>query len=221
MELNNYTEFDSTWPSDNESPHVEMRMYKDTILRLPPQGFERWVSIHSLEGYEKFYEPFAGSNDGEVERLIACGDAMWHNIHGVQMSFLKGYMTSGPIGFSCDLTKISPKATEEIKQFIKDVKNNRSFWMNTVARILCDTDSVTAFQYSDMNFEKVVVQTFVHQAQQQNFIIIPELDSNKKYSVNGEIRTGKEIMDEGIFVETPEWRDSWHHMFETVLTEVK
>ena len=80
MELNNYTEFDSNWPSDNESPYVEMDIYKQTILRLPPQGYERWVAVHSLMGYEDFYEPFKGSNEGNVERMVACGDAIWHRI---------------------------------------------------------------------------------------------------------------------------------------------
>lgn len=221
LELKNYTEFDSSWPSDNESPYDEMRIYRDTILRLPPQAMERWVCVHSLIGLESFYEPFANNNDGEVERMVACGDAMWHNIQGVQQSFMEGYMTAGPIGFSCDLSKISPKATEDFKKFIANMKANREFWKKAVARILCDTESATVYQYSDMELTKIEIQLFIHKAMQQNFTVIPELDENKKYLLNGEVLTGKEIMDEGILIETPEWRDSWQHMFRVELTEVK
>lgn len=222
LELENYTLFDSTWPSDNESPYCEMNIYKNTILRMPPQGMERWVVAHSLIGLEDFYQPFKNNNSGITDRMVACGDAMWHNIVGVQKSFMEGYMTAGPIGFSCDLSKFSKKATEDFKTFIAKVKENREFWKKAVARIICDTPTLTAYQYSDMDLTKVVIQVFTGETMQQTFTVIPELDENKKYSISGgEIRSGKEIMDDGILIETKEWLDSWHEMFEVVLTEIK
>lgn len=221
LELKKYTEFDSSWPSDNEDPYEEMRIYKDTILRLPPQGMERWVVAHSLIGFESFYEPFKGNNRGNCERMVACADATWHNIIGVQQSFLEGYMTGGPVGFSCDLSKISEKATEDFKAYIKKFKENREFWKSAVARILCDTPSVTMYQYSDMPLSKVIVQVFTHRQLQQNFIVVPVLDDAKSYSVNGEsAKSGKEIMEEGIIIRTENWIDSWREMFEIEITEV-
>ena len=215
MELNIYTEFDSFWPSDNENPYEEMRIYKDTILRLPPQGFERWVCAHSLLGFEDFYVPFGG----ETERIVACGDATWHNVVGVQPSFFEGYMTSGPIGFSCDLSKLSEKATNNFKSFIQKVKQNREFWKKAVARIIMDTQSATAYQYSDMELTKIEIQLFLHKVNQKMFTVIPELDANKKYELNGEILTGKQIMDEGIEIELPGWEESTGHMFRVELRE--
>lgn len=221
LELNNYLEFDSSWPSDNESPYREMRIYKDTILRLPPQGFERWVAVHSLDGYEPFYEPFKGSNEGKTERLVACGDAVWKHIEGVQTSFLKGYMTCGPIGFSCDLTKLSPNVFREFQSFIASVKENRVFWRTAVARILCDTPSVTTYQYSDMALSQIVIQLFTHQPMQDHFRIYPKVDETKTYCVNGtQILSGKELTAEGITVSTPVWVDNWHEMLEVTLKEV-
>jgi alpha-galactosidase len=35
MELANYTRFDSNWPSDNESPYVEMDIYKASLSLVP------------------------------------------------------------------------------------------------------------------------------------------------------------------------------------------
>ncbi len=221
MELNNYTEFDSNWPSDNESPYVEMDIYKQTILRLPPQGYERWVSVHSLMGYEDFYEPFKGSNEGNVERMVACGDAIWHRIHGVELSYLDGYMTCGPIGFSCDLSKISPSHFAHIKEFVAKVKADREFWKTAVARILCDTKTVTVLQYSNMDLSKIVVQLFTGHTQQDGFTVHPVVDESKNYRVNGgDILSGKEIAEEGISFRTAEWHDNWEEMHQVVLEEV-
>lgn len=220
MELDGYTSFDSFWPSDNENPYEEMRIYKDTILRLPPQGFERWVCVHSLMGYEDFYKPFGGNSDEKCERIVACGDATWHTVVGVQPSFLEGYMTSGPIGFSCDLTKISPKTANEFKEFVQKVKQNREFWKNAVARILMDTPTATVYQYSDMELTNVEIQLFVHKSTQKTVTIIPELLSDKMYSVNDKLLSGKEIMDEGIDIELPGWEDTNGHMFRVELTQI-
>ena len=101
------------------------------------------------------------------------------------------------------------------------MKDRREFYKTAVARIIADTETVTAYEYSDMELSKIEIQLFIHEAIQQNFTVIPELDENKRYQLNGEIFTGKEIMDEGIFIETPEWEDRWHHMIRVELTEVK
>ena len=221
LELDNYRKFDSSWPSDNESPYTQMRIYKNTILRLPPQGFERWVAVHSLEGFEPFYEPFKESNQGQAERLVACGDAVWKHIEGVQISFLKGFMTCGPIGFSCDLTKLSSTVRHEFKAFIANVKENRAFWRSAVARILCDTPTVTTYQYSDMALSQIVIQLFTLQPQQDHFRIYPKVDEAKTYCVNGtQILSGKELVTEGITLSTPIWVDNWNEMLEVTLKEV-
>jgi len=221
LELGNYMKFDSTWPSDNESPYVEMRIYRDTILRMPPQGFERWICAHSLGGFESFYEPFGSYNTNNFERMVACGDAVWKHIEGVQTSFMKGYMTCGPIGFSCDLSKLSPNVRSEFKEYIAKIKTKRDFWRKAVARILCDTTSLTIFQYSDMALTDIVIQMFTRQTRQDHFRIIPELDPSLYYIVNGEkTLSGKEIMEEGIEVSTPEWFDNWNEMIEVTLQAI-
>lgn len=214
-----YTQFNH-WPSDNESPYDEMRIYKDTILRLPPQAMEKWVVVHSLMEYEEFYSPFASYNDNITERMIACGDATWRNLTGVKTSFMDGYMTCGPIGFSCDLTRISPKALEHFKEFILKVKENREFWKTAVAGILCDTSAITAYEYSDMSLSKIVVQLFTHKTQQIIFKLYPVVDVNKTYSVNGKIRTGADILENGIELITREDIDNWNDMIQMTLEEI-
>lgn len=221
MNLTSYTQFDSNWPSDNENPYDEMEIYKNSLLRLPPQIFERWVAIHSLKGYESFYRNFSTDEEGANERLIACGDAVWQNLVGVLPSYLKGYMTGGPIGLSCDLTLLSDYARKWLQEYIGKMKESREFWKTAVARILCDTDTVTVYQYSDMALSRVVVQLFMAKAEQNGFRIYPVLDESRQYCISGgEILSGKEIAEEGISLEKSVWDANRNEMIEVALQAI-
>ena len=153
--------------------------------------------------------------------MIACGDAVWHNVVGVQPSYLEGYMTCGPIGFSCDLSLLSSIARKHFKEFVAKVKKNREFWKMAVARILCDTNTLTVFQYSDMALSKVVVQLYTNHTQQDHFRVYPVLNETKNYYINGnQILSGEEIAAEGLVVSTPKGHDNWNEMLEIILEEV-
>lgn len=219
MELAEYIKFDSTWPTDNCSPYRGLRIYKDTLLRRPPQGFERVLALHSLMNYDEFYRPFAKETRTSVERAVACGDAIWKHLEGVTPSFLKAYMTGGPIVFSCDLTKLSPQLTEALKDRISEIKRDRSFWMQAVARILCDTPTVVALQYNNEELSKVVVQLFTLEAQQRYFTVRPYVDAAKTYLLNGEKISGSKILEEGITVCPQPAVDNWYEAVELVFTE--
>lgn len=221
LDLNSYMLFDSAWPSDNESPYVEMRMYRDTMLRMPPQGFERWIAAHSIADHKDFYKCFEGSNSGKLERMVACGDAVWHHLVGVQESFMDGYMTCGPVGFSCDLRLLSEDALAHFKEKIAQIKEDRAFWKTAVGRILCDTKSVTTFQYSDVALNKIVVQMFTDETMQKEFCVYPVVDETRSYRLeDGSVRTGRQIAEEGLPIVTETWLDNWHEMFQITLQAV-
>lgn len=224
LELSTYRYYDSSWPSDNESPYVEMRMYKESILRMPPQNFEKWTAIHSQKGFEKFYASFGQSPVGQKEeRVVACGDAVWKHVEAVPLSYLKGYMTGGPIGFSCDLSLVSEHVFSELRDKVAAFKKEREFWRTAVARILCDTPTVTVYQYSDMALSKVVVQLFTGKTLQDVFRVYPVLDPDASYRMqDGTILMGKEIMEEGIRLQIGKpGEDVWNEMVEVILEKVE
>ena len=219
-ELRNYSLFDSFWPSDNESPYTQFRMYKDTLLRMPPQGFERWMAVHSANENEAVYEPFVSYN-GESERIISAADAIWHNVVGVQPSFLRGFATAGPVCFSCDLTKISEKTRKSFADFISFVKTNRAYLSSANAFILADSYSETVIEYADDNFEQVTLQIFTKEPRQSSFAVYPKLDPSADYIFEGKRISGREILRYGIAKKTDESKDNWHEMLELNLAKCK
>lgn len=220
MELRNYTLFDSFWPSDNQSPYTQLRIYKDTILRMPPQGLERWITVHSSLDNEKIYKPFLSYN-GTSERLIACGDAVWHNVVGVQPSFVEKFTTAGPVGFSCDLTKLSDESFGRFKQYIKTIKEEREHFVSVSARILADTESILAIQYNDESFDRITIHVFTHNPHQSVFAVYPVLDEKADYIFEGQRIPAAEIFKYGISKNTEESKDNWHEVIEFNLAKCK
>jgi len=205
-ELDNYIKYDSFWPTDNESPMENMRMFKETILRMPPQGYEKWTAVHSLAEYDDFYKPFSSESHAPTDRLISCADAVWYNLTGVNKSYLDGYHTCSPVGFSCDLSRITPDVREYFKNHIEKIKAERDFWITAVARILCDTETVTVYQYSDMELNKVVVQVMTAKNLQDSVTVFPCLRKDAVYVLDsGEEITGTEIMENGIEIKLGAW----------------
>jgi len=207
-DLNNYIHYDSFWPSDNENPYYMMRLYKDTILRLPPQGFERWNCVHSLEKYNDFYKPFSAESGKAAERMVACGDALWYDIVGVHPSFMEAFHTGGPLCFSCDLTLISKEDRKRFAKAITAAKNRDKFWKKAVARKLCDTDTITVYQYSDMALTDIIVQVVSGEALQNLITVYPEVCEDKIYLLNGETKlSGKDIKTDGIDIPITGWNE--------------
>ena len=188
-------DFDSFWLSDNQSPYEGMRILKDTLRRMPPQMIEKWATIQSVCDYNYCI------GDNRREKIIATNDAGWSNVRGVHQSYLEGFLTGGPVGFSCDLNSLSETVVEGLKKFIVQFKKNRDFWKNAVCRILADTESVLVLEYSDMNFERAKILVYTNRIRQSKLVIYPKLDVAASYCIDGkDIMSGAQIEAEGMDV---------------------
>ena len=192
MNLKNCIDFDGFWPSDNESPYEQLRMFKDTVLRLPPQYFDRWITVASLENFEPVY------GNQNKEKILACNDATWEGVASVDKSFLMGFLSGGQIGISCDLTKLSDELSESLKIHIDNVKKERAFWDSAVCRILAATDEVLVIQYSDMALNKIKIIAFSFKTRQNKLYIYPVTDRSGKYLLNDCELSGRDIESYGI-----------------------
>jgi ketosteroid isomerase-like protein len=213
--------FDSFWQSDNENPRTQLRIFKDTILLLPSQGIERCVAIHSALSNEEIYAPFASYSGGDSERITACGDGTWTNLVSVRQAMLEGFMSGGPICFSCDLTKISDKTFERIKNFVSGIKADRDFWMKASVRLLADTESVTVIEYSDSKFDRVEVLFFTKETRQNRFYAYPVVDVVADYMMDGELVSGRDIAAVGVSKSLGVWTDNWHGAYTVKLIKCK
>jgi len=203
MHLAGCTVYDGYWPSDNESPYAEMRIFKDTLLRMPPQAYENWAVIKSAPRFSPHYD----SGD-YADKLIACNDAVWNDVAGVQMSFLKGYLTGGPACFSCDLTALTPAVRQELAKHIAWLKKNRDFWLKAEGRILTDTPSMLVLQYADAKLEKLLIQAFKLDAWQDRILVFPAVASGRSYRLSdGTVLSAETIQEEGIPLLLPEGKE--------------
>ena len=195
--LANCIECDGTWPSDNESPYEQLRMFRDTVLRIPPQYFDRWIAISSISGFFP-----SGTPDDDGKKILSCMDGEWDSFTCVQDSFLKCFLLGGQIGLSFDLTKLSDKHIDMLKEHIAKFKSERDFWDKAVCRILCSTDDLLVFQFSDIELNKIKLVAFYYKNMQNTARIYPVLDENKTYKINGVGFPGSELAEDGIEIQT-------------------
>ena len=184
LSLASLRDFDSFWISDNHSVNAQVEIYKNTLLRLPATCMEKWITVASTEGYFE-----------DKKCFIASGDAVWGFVEGVKDSFLREFMKGGPIGISCNLTKLLPEHLELLKEQIKRHKAERSFWANANAYVLCDTEHLDCFEYSNNDETKLV--TFSKRAIQSSYTAYPHCEG--KYDVDGTVYD--DIAESGVEIE--------------------
>jgi len=193
MTLSNSLHYDGMWLSDNHSLYEGLRIYKDTIRRMTPQSIEKWASVTSLCD-------FSHTSDGKRhDKVVASNDALWTDIRGVDIEYLKGFLTGGAIGISCSLTAMSDELFATLKAHIADFKAKRDWWRKTVCHILADTKTMLVLQYCDMAKARIEVLAYSDVIHQNNIRVYPKVDMSARYRVNGAYElSGAEIDENGI-----------------------
>ena len=185
--------YDGFWISDNQSPYHGLRIFKDSILRMPPQ----WIECYAVITSAKKLAPIYGTNE-YGDKIIACNNSDWNEVWGVHQSFLNGFLTGSPIGLSFDLTSLTENTFNELKEFIDDFKKNRDFWKNAVCHILTDTETMLVLEFRNDDFSKIELVVFSKKTIQDNICVYPILNDSYSYKFSDKIKTGKEIFEEGI-----------------------
>ena len=184
---------DAYWLSDNHSPYEDMRIYKDGVKRLPPQLLEKWSAIRSFSDFTPVYPGNSG------EKILANGDACWNHVTAVHESYLLALLTGGPIGLSCDLSKISEVTLARLKEHIAAFKRDRAFWCSCECRLLCDTESVTVFEYTDEKHTDCRIVAVANKIRQGSVVVYPAVDTAAVYILNdGSERSGAELSENGL-----------------------
>ena len=192
MELEQGTMFDSFWLSDNQGPYEGIRIVKDTLKRMPTALIERWNVQQYSEGFPRY------GHKEHVGVMFSCNNGTWDFILNVDDSFTKGFINSGPIGFSCDLVALPQSYKEMWKEHIAVFKKNRNFYQTATARILIDTDDIIAIQYADSDINRCIIQLFTKTIYATDLIVYPVLDTKSYYMKGDEKLKGEALCENGI-----------------------
>lgn len=206
MTLNTLPYFDSYWLSDNQSVYHSMRIFKDTLLRMPPQMIEKWITVACIP---EFPASFDGNN---YDRIFSTDNATFSRAIEVKEDFLEGFTKGSPVGISCNIADMTPDVFARLKKAIVDFKNEREFWKNAVCRILTDTSGMLVLQYSDIAMTQVKILIYTFRKYQDAITVYPVLQPNCSYCVDGKNTSSYEITENGIDVETD--RNYGYYLFE-------
>ncbi len=195
MDLGWARDFDSFWPTDNQSPVYGLRIVKETMLRMPPRLVERWITARSAEGLQPDYF-------GNDSRLLVTEDAWWRDLRTVSPEYVSAFASGGPMGFSCDLTAFTKAYADAFRKMIAERKRDEAFWCQAVGRILCDTPEVVALQYSDAALRDVRIFVVTARVHQPHTVVRPVLDPALGYAFDGREAPGALWMEQGVKAET-------------------
>ena len=192
MSLASLEGFDSFWISDNHSLYTQLEVFKNTLIRMPSRSLETWLTVSSIENFTPTY-------DGKpTEKIISSGNADWSYAEFMEESFVTAVMFGGPIGISCNLTRLSDKFKATLKEKFDQFKSERSFWAQSECHILCDTDTMLVLQFNDKDYNEVKIFSFVDNAMQNEITVYPVLDMNAAYRDGEGVRLATEIDENGV-----------------------
>ena len=197
FDLNNIFYFGSFWLTDNQSPYHTIRIFKDSVRRLPPQVIELWSTITSLKDFRPQYRP-----PYQADKILATHDSTWANLISVRPCWVEGMMLGGPIGFSCDLTSFTDELKQQVKALIREVKDNRDYWMQTECRILCDTTFELVLEHTDKDFSHINLMVYTDMRRQAHIPVFPAVDVNATYTDGENTYTGAELDEKGLLIPT-------------------
>lgn len=193
MELGQGMLFDSFWLSDNQGPYEGLRIVKDTLKRMPTALIERW-------NVQKYCEALPIYGSEPTGRMIHCNNGTWDFLIGVKDSFSEGFVQGGPMGFSCDIAAFPPAYERRWAEVIAEYKREREFYRAATARILVDSEQITAIEYADASLDTLVLQVFTRTVYARDLVLYPAVRSDAIYAVGEETRTGADLAENGILI---------------------
>lgn len=194
--LSNLEGFDSFWMTDNHNIFRELDIFRNCVKRMPPRALEKWITVRSIENFK----PASGTSDG-CEKILMSSDGVWKELVSVAEPYLLNAVVGGPIGISCDLTKLSDRLLNSLTEFISAYKKEEEFWKKSECHILTDTPSMLILQFNDESFDKVKIFVYAKHVYQTSVTVYPVLTCGAEYKMGEKTVCANELFENGIEVE--------------------
>ncbi len=133
--------------------------------------------------------------------MLSCNDATWEDIVKVDDTFTENFLTTGSLGFSCDIAAFPQQYKEYWKSRIAQYKQERDFYMNATARILVDANDIVTIQYADVDLKRVVLHLLTTTTYARELVLYPVVNEQARYQLDGVVQEGKELAANGIRVD--------------------
>lgn len=199
LSLSNLGGFNSFWMSDNHNMFRELDIYKNTIKRMPCRALEKWITIRSIEGFKPCYSCSEGS-----EKILMSSDGVWNELVSINENYLLNAALGGPIGISCDLTKLSDRLLSRLTEYFAEYKAQSEFWKNAECRLLVDTDSMLVMQFSDKALSELKILVFAKHVYQTSVTVYPVLAEGASYTDGEKTYTASELYENGFEAAIPD-----------------
>lgn len=134
---------------------------------------------------------------GEADKLLMSNDGSRGSLADVEADFVYTSAIGGPLGISCDLTRLSAATCEQLTQWIATFKADRAFWQNSECHILCDTPSMLVLQFCDAQYKRLKVCVYMKLHSQTDLTVYPVCDPTASYRLADKVYTAQELWADG------------------------
>lgn len=194
MDMGQNTVFDSCWISDNQSPVEALRIFADTALRLPPSNMEKY----DTRLFSNIFPKYGVSEKATLP--LSCDGATWEAVVTVSEEFTQAFIKGGVMGFSANIASYPESVKESLKKLISGYKKDRDFYINAQLRILYRSPDIITLQYSDYNFNRIIIHAFARYAHVREISVFPAVSDGVYMDSQGKELAATNIRAQGITV---------------------
>lgn len=213
LDLNALSYFDGHFLSDNVNPKDVLRIYQNSILRLPPGFLIKWPVLRSIgKSIPQYGIPIKHAK----ETIVTPMGATWEMSETINIDFAFKVCLSGMIGLSGDIAGLSMESIEGIKQYIEFYKTWRKSILRSKVYFLIpprnikDNNGWAAYQLQDIEDGNSLMYVYrLDDSVQRQYFRLYGLECDSSYKVSTQnmkkpqttVITGRELMRKGIELE--------------------
>ncbi|MFC1677731.1 alpha-galactosidase [Planctomycetota bacterium] len=228
LEIGSLRHFDGHFLSDNVNPSDVLRIYQQTLLRLPPGRFTKWVVLRAVGKSIPQYGLPVDEAPMSFVTPAGCG-AIWELSETVGVDFAVRGALAGMLGFSGDIAGLPKETKERLFYHTEFYKKWREFIVGSTAHLLTPVklkDDHTGWAAIQLNNPQSKVSLLcvyrLDDACEEKTFCLRGLEAESKYSITVEHKssmkaeplTGLELMTAGLRIKLPQRNDAAVYVIE-------